>query len=536
MDKIKNMKKMKRINVLLLIMVFAFIGCDDIIETKPKDFLSPDIYYSNKTELESGLTGVYAILREGALYGSHMIGRLGLDADQGYNRNSNDGNTVGDFNVSAADVKVEQFWQTLYRGINRANMLLENIDKPKDLTDKEREIIKGETLFLRAYFYFLLVTNYNDVPLILNTINTAHKGDLQVPRTPAREVYNQIIADMEKAEQLVQDITEFDHSSRITKSAVWGILSRVNLHMAGHPIQDKSRYAEAKKWSLKVIEHPIHKLNPDFTQVFINYAQDVYDIGESIWEVDFYGNGIGTYAQLGGVVGIFNGIYNTVDLELGYTYSYISCTSYTYNVYDSDDLRRDWTVAPFNYSGKPARKNYWGVNQLMNRNCAKFRREYETLTPKSTSKSPQNFPLLRYSDVLLMFAEADCEINEGPTPEAYETIDMVRRRGKGLPVNVPSPSVDIVQDLDKIGFIKEIQDERTRELAFESLRKGDLVRWGIFLENMKERLDESYEHSEFYDLRFAKRAFTSVSARDTLWPIPAHEIAINHELTQNNGW
>lgn len=528
------MKNPKKINILTVCILFIFISCNDILDSDPKDFLSPDLYYTNKMEMESGLTGIYATLCSGNLYGNYMLGRLGLDADQGYNRNSNDGNTVGDYNVSAGDVKVERFWQTLYIGINRANMLLENIDKPQDLTDDERSAIKGEALFLRAYFYFLLVTNYGDVPLILTTINTASGTAHQIPRTPAKDVYEKILADMEEAELLVKDISEINHGGRVSKSAVWGILTRVCLHMGGNPVRDKTKFVDARKWSLKVIENPVHKLNPDFTQVFKNYAQDVYDIGESIWEVEFYGNGIGTYASMGGLVGINNGIYNTRDLELGYTYSYISCTSYTYEVYDMTDKRRDWSVAPFNYSGLPAVENPWAPNQLFNRNCGKFRRKYEILTPKSTSKTPQNFPLLRYSDVLLMFAEAENEINNGPTADAYEAINKVRRRGHGLAINDPS-SVDL-KNLDKETFLTELQHERTRELAFESLRKGDLVRWGVFIQNMKQRLSEANDHADFYDLRFAKRTFISVSERDTLWPIPAHEIASNYNLTQNKGW
>ena len=134
-----------------------------------------------------------------------------------------------------------------------------------------------------------------------------------------------------------------------------------------------------------------------------------------------------------------------------------------------------------------------------------------------------------------MFAEAENKINNGPTAEAYEAINKVRRRGYGFDVSIPNAAVDLA-GLDYTGFLSEIQDERTRELAFESLRKSDLVRWGIFLTNMKARLDEANAHVDFYDLRFAKRTFTSVSERDVVWPIPAYEIGLNPNLTQNTGW
>ncbi|RZA01364.1 MAG: hypothetical protein EOP11_17475, partial [Proteobacteria bacterium] len=98
--------------------------------------------------------------------------------------------------------------------------------------------------------------------------------------------------DMEAAEQLVPDITTVGYSGGVSKSAVRGMLARVNLHMAGEPLNDKTRYAEASKWAKKVMDDALagHELNPSYAQVFINVAQDKYDIKESIWEVEFTGN------------------------------------------------------------------------------------------------------------------------------------------------------------------------------------------------------------------------------------------------------
>ena len=111
-----------------------------------------------------------------------------------------------------------------------------------------------------------------------------------------------------------------------------------------------------------------HELNPDFQQIFKNYAQDLYDIKESIWEVEFYGNGSGLYATLGGYVGGNNGIRNSTDTNnsIGYTYDYINATQYAYKVYKDGDLRRDFTIAPFKYNwgtkveeGQEVPKTYW---------------------------------------------------------------------------------------------------------------------------------------------------------------------------------
>ncbi len=520
------------------------LSCKKNLEISPYDFPLPENYYSNKQQMNYALTGVYSILKDNALYANHMLGRMGLDADQAYNRNSNDANSIGDYSVSTADIKVQSFWRVLYSGINRANFILKNIDKPTDLTEKERGAIEGETLFLRGYFYFLLVSNFGDVPIVLEPINTSSATAHQIARAPKLEVYKQIVADMEKAQDLVLPIEEIGYGGRVSQSAVWGILARVNLHWAGFPVkentaEDKKRYAEARMYAKKVMDHSVHKLNPSFQNVFEKLARDEYDIGESIFEVEFYGNGSGIYAALGGFVGVNNGIYNQQDLNKGYGYSYINTTRYTYDVYEAADKRRDWTIAPFYYAftNNVAREVNRGVNDIMQRNCGKFRRTSETLRPKHKSYTPQNFPILRFSDVLLMFAEADNMLSgSGATTEAYKALNQVRRRGYGVDINTDNAAVDIAEGETQENFLKIIQDERTRELAFESLRKGDLVRWGIFVSRMKDRLAEVNNHVYFFDLRFARATFTNVSARDVVWPIPSYELGVNYELEQNVGW
>jgi hypothetical protein len=528
---------MKKISLILFALSFSFLSCEKPLNLTPYDFRLPEDYYRNKTELNYALTGIYSVLKDNSLYANNMLGRMGLDADQAFDRNSNDANSIGDYSVSTGDIKVQSFWRVLYAGINSANMLLKNIDVPTDLTQVERGVIEGEALFLRSYFYFLLVTNFGDVPLVLEPINTALAKAHQVARTPKVQVYQRIVSDLEKAAGLVLPIETIGFGGRVSKSAVWGILARVNLHWAGFPIKDQTRYAEAKKWAGEVMRLSIHKLNPSFKNVFEKLARDEYDIGESIFEVEFYGNGTGIYAGLGGYVGVNNGIYNQTDIDLGYSYSYINTTRYTYDVYTSaNDKRRDWTVAPFYYafSNGVGREVNRTANQIMLRNCGKFRRTSETLLPKHKSYTPQNFPILRFSDVLLMFAEADNEI--GTTSEGYEALNKVRRRGYGLDIYTKNASVDIQEGLGKEDFLEVIQDERTRELAFECLRKGDLVRWGIFLRNMKARLNDVNNHEYFYDLRFARATFTNVAARDVVWPIPSYELGVNYELEQNVGW
>lgn len=134
-----------------------------------------------------------------------------------------------------------------------------------------------------------------------------------------------------------------------------------------------------------------------------------------------------------------------------------------------------------------------------------------------------------------MFAEADNEVNGGPTGEAYEAVNQVVRRGYGKDQFTEDPTIDW-SGMDYESFKQEIYNERSRELAYECLRKADLVRWGIFYEKMKGCLNDANKAPSFADLKHAKAMFGNVSERDVVWPIPSYEIAINDKLTQNKGW
>ncbi len=619
------MKIFYKITVVVLLLVSS--SCNDFLETSPEDFFSPENYYENENQLNAALNGVYTTLANQALYSNNMLGRMGFEADEGFCSNATELFGVAGYNVSTNDLKVQRFWQALYAGINRANLLLENIDKPQ-IDENKRNVIRGEALFLRAYFYFMLVTNFGDVPLVLNSPKSANANEIQVARTPAKQVYEQILADMENASELVENIDKFNFGGRVSKSAVYGIMARVCLHMAGFPVNETAKYADAKKWAEKVITSGLHSLNNSYENIFINYAQDKYDIKESIWEIEFWGNNSTAY-QIGGMVGRNNGIRQNTggDPSIGFAVGYLHPTITMFNRFEnsgvsySNDLRRDWTIAPFSYSGNNTNiKVNYAANQIHQRYCGKFRRENEILLPKADITTPQNFPLLRYADVLLMYAEADNEINKTPTTDAINAVNLVRRRGYGKFLNgvgsiseniktiqinsggngyttVPTvtisggggigatatatisagrvstivitnsgskynavPTITITggggsgatatatltqqtdADLtttavgDYESFKVSIQNERARELGFELLRKGDIIRSGKFLERMGEIRTEVNAASSTVDRNNAVILYNNFAARDVILPIPAYEIGVNPKLTQNPGW
>lgn len=412
----------------VLICIFS-AGCnkllDPFLDTKPKDFYSPDEYYNTEEQLNRALVGVYDPLGATELYSYNLSSMFGTEADEGYyNRSTVEGPQIYDF--TPAHTRIRTTWQKLYQGIDRANVLLANVNKP-EMSNSARNVIIGEAKFLRAFYYFILVSNWGGVPLVLEpTEKPIGNG---IARSTDKEIYEFILKEMKDAEGKVRTIQSFGHAGRVTKSAVQGILARVCLYMAGYPLMDVSKYAEAKSWAKKVMDAG-HSLNADYKQIFINYAQDKYDINESIWEVEFWGNGSDSYSEAGWV-GVRLGV-QTNDVSLGFRYGIIRTTEKYFRLFEGEDLRRDWTIATYKYSGKDTVSH--APNIIYDRDIAKWRREYEV--DKSTSLTAQNFPLLRYSDVLLMYAEADVMASSTiPSPEAIQAVETVRSRayGKLLP-------------------------------------------------------------------------------------------------------
>jgi hypothetical protein len=522
-----------------ILLISSFTSCSKFLDLEPTDFKTPENYFNTESEMNIALAGVYNKLADERTYRRGLFTYLSISDEFFYRNVSTSSIFVLDFD--AAHVDIGRFWEACYQGIDRANLLLENINKP-EMDEQKRAAIHGEALFLRGYYYFLLADNFGAVPLKL--VSSKNPVEKALPRSPVKDVYDQILKDMTEAYPLVMDIKKdgvsggLEYTERITKSAVAGILAKVCLTMAGQQLNDNSKYAEALKWSEIVINSGRHALNPDFKQIFINAAKDITDPKECIWEIGFYGNNTGNIMQ-GGTLGISNGITSTDMNNPGYSTGPINITARLYNLYNANDVRRDWSIAPFKYTttDNVTTETYWTSTQIYDRNIGKWRRQYETVAPKTKSFNSVNFPVLRYSDVLLMYAEAYNEVYGAPNLQAETYVNMVRRRGYNKPVDQPAPTVDIATNLSKVKFLEAIQDERAREFAFEGMRQHDLKRWGIYVSKMASLVTETATAPSNW--RYSGSAGKNVTVRNLLLPIPNSEIVLNPNIgvhDQNPGW
>jgi hypothetical protein len=517
-----KLKIMKKFFIPFACCFLALFSCNKALDTTPQDFLSPVYYFNNEKELNNAVTGVYDVMGSGTMYSGQDGLMTTMDvADEDYTT-ATSGPQV--YFYDTGNGTVSSLWQTLYKGIERANVVLDNINKPA-MSETRRAILKGEVQFLRAYYYFVLVENWGDVPL--HTKSTASVNDIYYPRVPANDVYNFIISEMTEAEAAVQDIS-VTSAGRISKSAVEGILARVCLFKAGYPNNDAAKYADALKWAKKVIDMGYHDLNPSYQQVFINLIQNKYDTKESIWEVEFFTTGAGeAYSEVGSI-GVNNGISQS-ELTLGYSGAQYRVQKHLYDKYEATDTRRDWAIAPYSYSpnGTSAKAN-WLPTQITDRFIGKWRREYELTSSKIKNSDGTNFPMLRYADVLLMAAEAENEVN-GPSAQAHAWLNKVRARASA------SLYTGATTITSKNAFRQVIQDERSRELCFEAWRKLDLIRWNILMPTMAALIPELAASTQNYRAQ-ASTAAVNITSKYLLQPIPLREISLNNLLVQNPSW
>lgn len=549
---------MKKIFAIISTAFVAF-SCLDL---QPQDFTSPSTWYSNQDELEKALAGVYDPLRD--TYTANLSVIFAQATDEAFSKESAPKMTPYYYNFDKGDATVLAVWQELYKGIDNANNLLENADRA-DCDEKLIKQIKGEALFLRGYYHFILTVYWGDVPLKL--ASTKNAEDVHIPRTPSSEVYAQVIKDMTESLDMVEDISVLGFGGRVSKQAVKGILARVCLHAAGRiPDADETYYyTEARKWAKSLMDEKFHELNPKYDDIFITLMQDKYDIKECIFEVECYGNTNNDEAKETGTFASYytaahSGDYSvndkgeTVARGRGYMY----CTPQLYDMYEDGDRRRDWTISPYIYAGSGKdfeKRNYPDVFRF--RWPGKFRREYEINLPPYSWGNSTNYPLLRYSDVLLMFAEADNYISKGTTAESLEAVNQVRRRAFGLDPETPAADVDLTA-MSQDEFLAYLQKERARELALESHRKLDLMRWGILYDTMKNIAKEmkaiplkvenangnlvdnpmfKWNGSGFPGIDVCVRTYDNFAERHLLFPIPEKEITVNKAMTKNNpGW
>lgn len=478
-------------------------SCQDFLEEDNRSNLTQENYYTNATQAQAAVDGLYNRLRlfnispgygEEVWVGIELMALHATTLGQSFNNNQ-----LINQNIDPANPYFSTVWNNAYNGIAAANLAITRIPAIS-MDETKKKSLLGEAYFIRAFLYYHLVRLYGDVPLITTPVSGT-SPELYPTRAPQADVYNQIISDLQAAEQA--GLPAVDRAGRISTGAVKSLLASVYLTTAGYPLQIKANYQLAATKAAEVIDAGSYPLFASYASLH-NTADK--NQGEFILQAQ-YAFGISTNAISALVIPYFAGVSKYND-EFG---AVVPTTAF-YASHEPGDLRAQ--EQQFYFSKYPSIKT---PGQTVNFGTQALYKYFHVESATGNGVGDENWTLLRMPEVMLIYAEA---INEASaaTPKAYEQINAIRRRAK-LPE---------LRGLSQAQFREAVWKERYHELAYENKAYFDI-----------QRTRKTYDvvNNRFVDVvGFKGEVGPAFQEKYLLWGIPSAEINNNKQLTQNPGW
>ena len=470
------------IKIIILIVVVVFAGCENLLEEKPKSFLEQELYYQNESQAISGVNGIYSIMTNPGGYNFfYRVAEIPTDEGKtGGVYQPSEPVLVGldEFSFNASNRFLDQIWQNFYRGINRANLAIAKIPEIDEMNPDMKARLIGEAKFLRALYYFNLVRWFGDVPFV--TDYTDNVEGLNLERTDKDKVYDLIISDLSQASEDLSVSYSGENIGRATKGAALTLLGKVYL--------TRENWSNASNTLKEVIDLGQYSL---------------YENYEEVWDISNE-NGKEFIFSVQYKAGVINNPYSrrfaprSSKIQASQSWGDIAPEAQLLNKYQDGDERLGIFKEEYEkYNSDEVVDFGWPF-------CFKF------FDLAEGGNSGENFPVLRYADVLLMYAEAHNEINgpgDGSQYSALWALNEVRERS----------DINPISNTNKEEFREIVWAERSRELCFEGHRWFDLVR--------TDRLVQVMENTG-----------VTVADKYTLFPIPQREMDINPNLEQNPGY
>lgn len=488
-------------NLIALTMITWVIliagSCKKYLDPTALSSFTPAYVFSNVQNAQKAVLAAYQEMTGDNGYGIRVSMYFPYDNDEmiGIHQiGDNDRGDIAHYNATAGNAQINTPFSQMYTGIERANICIYNIPK-MGIYEKgslqqigELQRLYGESLTLRAQFYLELIRNWGDVPA--QWLPSAMETNLFIPKTDRDTIYNQLLSDLLTAENLVPWRTDVatvgdPADERITKGAVKALRARIALYRGGYSLRRASspygqvmaRPADYKNYyqiawnecNDLMARRDEHTLNASFNTVFKGSldAHSLDPVGEIVFQVAMAG-GTGSYDSK---LGYYDGVLVRTTLAGNAAIGVLPTYFY---LFDSTDTRRDVTCAAYEVNADLSTLKLHPPTTLEE---AKFRRDWIT-NPSVLTSSAQyygiNWPLIRFSDVLLMFAEADNELNNGPTAAGIAAFEEVRKRGYG-----GNAALIGTTPTDYAGFFNAVVKERSLEFGGEGIRKYDLIRWNL---------------------------------------------------------
>lgn len=478
--------------IYLAVLVTFLSSCkDEFIETVPQATILEDNYYQSEEQMFRGLIAAYDPLQwtfaDGAWSSSVMLGEIRSDnANAGGDPSDGDQpgwQAIDDFQSTSLTLESQAFWKKGWWGVYRSNLIINNTNISSATIDE----YKAEAKFLRAFYHFDMFRSFGPVPVVDHVILENEYSEIE--RANLTELFEFITTDLEEAIPLLQDVKySGSQAGRVSKTTAQALLGKVYLYWADLANDDPNLFDQAATHLNSVISSGQYELLDDYSQLF---SFGVKNSEESVFEIQFTnavpadwggqefidGNMI---TQLVGIRGLCS---NHPEYDAGWGFM-LPTESLNSHFLADDQYRRNAIITT------PAELAANGCNvDLAEQNMADFEGYFQIKYANYSNYSAPNGgdinlqkdpnqPVIRYADVLLMYAEA-LERGGGSSGEAMQYIDMVRERAVGPGDN--SADFRNTQQLmsdEGLNLLEAIWYERRAEFAIEGDRWFDLVRSG----------------------------------------------------------
>ncbi|GAA4282189.1 RagB/SusD family nutrient uptake outer membrane protein [Gaetbulibacter aestuarii] len=541
-------------NISILVLLLAALSCNDTLEPTPYSFTAPENFYKTANDAEIALVGIYNTLTAGSIQGAGnasafrrdlfemLVGATGEGVVPSRFANRRGAN-FGTAAFTSQDPEINNAWFFMYAGIGRANSLLENLPKipDEDFGGNRKAQIEGEAKLLRGFFHMMLSMMHGAIPVYTRTDEDPTKG-----RQSVQEVYAQIISDYEFAYQNCADRGPL--ATSVNKWTAAGLLVKVHTYLASMKsnglsdfgyapnsfdwVDANASYTSAVNISEDIVNNSGYILTPNYDRLFRASTKTAqYE------EVMLSAEGSSDASQQVITIVVNNFIPQGNARTVGGGSGWTRPTGELYDLYNGNDFRFSQNVSG-NLGGNPSILDvieidgvrYYQPRPLPGKGSGLMSvGKYRMVDPAQKSFAPWatglSFPLLRYGDILLLRAEA--LYFTGDEPGARDVLTELRQRSVISPATVD----DLNTAYFNADFVKELQEERSRELCFEIWRRIDLARFNIYDETVN-ALDPN---NGFYngDVTLLQQNWRS----EKVWfPIPLQQIDLNSNLVQNPGY
>ncbi len=584
--------KLKNIYIAITAMgAIALTSCSDILDVDSPSQKDAATVFSNQENTLQALYGAYNLFGQDS-YTSRMCGVYMQNTDVEASAPSagvpsSDRRAVWSLQSSAITGfnDMTNMWNHNLQAIDRANQVIEGIDGSSIGNTDEMQQMKGEAVCIKAYRYYLMCGFWGDVPYY----NTASKwgGNLDKPRSDKFAVYSQILQELVNIEPKMKfsDVNT-GGIERMNRDFAIGMIARLALFRAGYAkafdgqmkraddyldvnseelsvtytnlsgqqvtAHTHNEYVQmAKDYCQKLIQLKPRNLYPDFNTPFANEnSYTCENNAEILYEVAFV-------ESMGGDVGWSIGVTNSGSCANGTTTNQVGLTPSYYISFADNDQRRDVTCGKWQHQSDivyPTEGTGMGIGKWDRALATK------SLGSSSSKGTGINYPLMRYSDVLLMLAEAENELN-GPTALAKEALTTVRARAF---LNSPTYTQDVTEYVanlnSKEAFFNAIVDERAWEFGGEGLRRFDLIRWNIYGQKIEQAMrtmlcwgistnedllnnpeviaafPEAVNYVKYADKMWFKRVGSTNTKADIVWYDQKYRPTDDDATMEENGW